>query len=236
MMCCSRQWPVVCGATWKPTASRRIDVNIRVMVPVSVRPPGDFDRLGNRFGLVILSLPVGVRDPQRRLMVLKRRMDVIKSTPEALVAFGILNLMGLTPIQVEKIIMAIFAAKVTGVMTNVPGPRQPLYLAGRQLKGLMFWVPAPGNLALGLSILSYAGEVRIGVATDAGLIPDPEGIVAGFQAELDEMRGWLQPPGPAALPRARCQATTQAGAACKNLALPGTTLCRVHSHAAGSTQ
>jgi WS/DGAT/MGAT family acyltransferase len=163
-------------------------LNIRAMVPYSVRTPAEAGQLGNRFGLVILSLPVGERDPQQRLLILKRRMDDIKDTPEALVAYGILNGIGLTPVAVEKIIVDIFAAKVTAVMTNVPGPASPLYLAGSRLDGMMFWVPTGGELGLGISILSYAGQVFVGIATDAGLIPDPGAIVEAFQAELAGMR------------------------------------------------
>jgi diacylglycerol O-acyltransferase len=210
-------------------------LNIRAMVPVSLRRPEDMDDLGNQFGLVILSLPVGVRDPQVRLAVLKGRMDAIKNSPEAVVAFGILNATGLTPIQVEKIIVDIFAAKVSAVMTNVPGPREPLYLAGSLIKDLMFWVPSPGGAGMGISILSYAGNVMVGVATDAGLVPDPEAIVEGFHAELAEMRSH---PAPAAQGDVvettadgdgRCQALTAAGRQCRNHALPGGTTCRVHA-------
>ena len=168
-------------------------VNIRVMVPVNLRQPGRLTQLGNRFGLIILSLPVGVEDPQKRTFILKQRMDAIKSTPEAVVAFGILSTIGMTPAQVEDLIVAIFAAKVSGVVTNVPGPRQQLYLAGNPLRTFMCWVPTPGSLSLGISILSYNGEVRLGIATDAGLVPDPETILAAFQEELGEMARWVRP-------------------------------------------
>jgi WS/DGAT/MGAT family acyltransferase len=215
-------------------------LNIRAMVPVSIRMTNDFRQLGNQFGLVILALPLGVRDPIRRIVVLKQRMDDIKSTPEAFVAFGILNTMGLTPIQIEDIIVKIFGMKATGVMTNVPGPRQTIYLAGEPLKRIMFWVPQPANLALGVSILSYAGEVMIGVATDVGLIPDPERITAAFNAEFMSMQAWVeehQPkakaakkskPAPSAAGTHRCQATTKSGQPCKNHALPGSKMCKVH--------
>jgi hypothetical protein len=72
-------------------------------------------------------------------------------------------------------------------MTNVPGPREPLYLAGTRLRRILFWVPQSGRLGLGVSMLSYAGEVCVGIATDAGLVPDPEAIIAEFQAEFDEL-------------------------------------------------
>jgi len=209
-------------------------LDIRTMVPVNLRRPGETNELGNRFGLVIVSLPVGVRDPLERMAVLKQRMDTIKNTPEAVVAFGLLNTMGLTPIQVEKVIMDFFAAKVSAVMTNVPGPREPLYLAGTQIQDMMFWVPSPGSLSLGISILSYAGNVMVGVATDAGLIPDPEVIVEGIHAELAEMREHMDAAArvtEAEEVRAteRCHALTKTGGRCKNRAAAGQTTCRIHS-------
>lgn len=165
-------------------------LEIRAMVPVNLRLPDDLEKLGNRFGLVLLTLPVGIKDPERRLQVLKRRMDAIKESPEAVVAFGILNAIGMTPIKIERILTDFFASKSTAVMTNVPGPREMLYLAGTRLKGMMFWVPQPAHLGVGISILSYAGEVMVGVATDAGLVPDPETMVGDFQAEFGHMRKW----------------------------------------------
>jgi hypothetical protein len=72
-------------------------------------------------------------------------------------------------------------------MTNVPGPQQPLYLAGRRIADLMFWVPQSGDIGMGVSILSYAGGVQFGLITDAARVPDPERIVAGFAAELERL-------------------------------------------------
>jgi diacylglycerol O-acyltransferase / wax synthase len=210
-------------------------LNCRAMVPVSIRAAKDLNQLGNQFGLVILSLPVGVRDPLLRLQVLKRRMDDIKDTPEALVAFGILNVIGLTPQQIEKIIVDIFASKVSAVMTNVPGPRRPIYLAGQRLNSLMFWVPRGGDIGLGLSILSYAGSAYVGIATDAGLLPDPQAIVDEFHAELADLlrltapaRSTLSPTtGPSA--NGQCHALTKAGAPCRNRALPRSQYCAIHA-------
>jgi hypothetical protein len=73
-------------------------------------------------------------------------------------------------------------------MTNVPGPREVLYLAGNPIREIFFWVPQSGRVGLGVSIFSYAGHVRMGVGTDAGLVPDPEAIVQGFQEEYEELR------------------------------------------------
>jgi len=229
-------------------------LDIRIVVPVNLRPPDAAELFGNRFGLVFLSLPIGVRDPLRRLIVLKRRMDAIKASPEAVVAFGIVAAIGMTPTQIEDLIVAIFGMKGSAVITNVPGPRQPLYLAGSQIKNLMFWVPMPGNLSLGLSIISYAGKVVVGVASDSGLIPDPEKILDAFNAEFEQMRRWGRPPEKnvpqpqegQSVPPARqtesgtqegrhqpedsmlCQALTKSGQRCKNRALPNAKTCRIH--------
>lgn len=162
-------------------------LNFRAFVPVNIRPPDQLDELGNKFGLVLLSLPIYEEDPFARLMEVQRRMNTLKNTPEAVVAFGILGAMGLTPVDVQRVIVQMFAMKATAVMTNVPGPQIPLYLAGAQLQDIMFWVPQSGRMGLGTSILSYAGKVYLGVVTDVGLIPDPERIIEGFYHEYDEL-------------------------------------------------
>jgi diacylglycerol O-acyltransferase len=101
--------------------------------------------------------------------------------------------LGLAPVEVEHLGLRFFGTKATAVLTNVPGPRQPLYLAGRMLQNIMFWVPQSGHLGLGISILSYAGGVMLGVATDEGLVPDSERIVNGFALEFESMRAAARP-------------------------------------------
>jgi WS/DGAT/MGAT family acyltransferase len=163
-------------------------VDIRAVVPVNLRPLDQpITKLGNRFGVVFLSLPVGIEDPFDRLLELRRRMEAIKGSPEAVVAFGILNVLGMLPSALADVAVELFGSKATAVMTNVPGPRQPIYLAGAQIAKTMFWVPQSGKLGLGVSIFSYAGSVLLGVATDAGIVPDPDAIIADFHAELDEL-------------------------------------------------
>jgi diacylglycerol O-acyltransferase len=159
-------------------------LEIRAAVPVNLRPPNEPPSLGNRFGLVFLGLPIGVDDPLDRLFDLKERMEAIKGSPEALVTFGILGTMGMVPAQLQDLGVSIFGAKATAVMTNVPGPRQTIYMAGAPIREIMFWVPQSGRLGLGVSILSYAGKVTLGVATDVGLVPDPDQIITGFDEEF----------------------------------------------------
>lgn len=160
-------------------------LNFRAAVPVNLRKSDEMGELGNKFGLVFLSMPVGIGDPLERLAEVRQRMTELKNSQEAVVAFGILNAIGLTPKDVQEEIVKMFGAKATAVLTNVPGPPMPLYLAGQKITGLMFWVPQSGRVSLGLSILSYAGKVFLGVATDAGLVPDPNTIIEGFYREYE---------------------------------------------------
>ncbi len=159
-------------------------LTVRAVVPVNLRPGDDTEVLGNRFGLVFLCLPVGVATPHERVVALKREMDELKASPQAVVAFSVLNAMGRASPEVERIGVSMFARKATAVMTNVPGPAQTLYLAGQPIRELLFWVPQSGRLGLGVSILSYAGTVRIGLASDAGLVPQPGVIVDHLDDEL----------------------------------------------------
>lgn len=162
-------------------------LDIRAAVPVNLRQPDEPLTLGNRFGLVFLSLPIGVDDPLDRLFDLKERMEAIKHSPEAIVAFGILMGLGVAPSALQDMGVSIFGSKATAVMTNVPGPREMLYMAGAPINQIMFWVPQSGRLGLGVSILSYAGNVTLGIATDSGLAPDPDEIITAFHEEFNTL-------------------------------------------------
>lgn len=161
--------------------------DLRAVVPVNLRGKGDFGDLGNKFGLVFLTLPVGVRDPLARLRELKRSMDQIKLSAEAVVVFGLLKMFGRTTRPVVRTAVRFLGRSATLVMTNVPGPRETMRFCGANIRTVMAWVPQSGRLGLGISIISYAGEVRVGVASDAGLLPDPRTLVAHFERSLEEI-------------------------------------------------
>lgn len=201
-------------------------LTIRGVVPVDLRAPDRALELGNRFGLVFLDLPVGVSGPLARLAATRQRMGAIKRSPEAAVFLGILNIFGRTPRPVEELALTIFGSKATLVMTNVAGPRTPLYLAGCLIDRMTFWVPHPADLGMGISILSYNGQVTLGIVTDAGLAPDPERIAEEFNREFDRLCAEID--SAQATPAPRCAATTAAGRACKNKPLAGSAYCRVH--------
>ncbi len=88
-------------------------------------------------------------------------------------------------------------------MTNVPGPKQPLYLAGNRLDQCMFWVPQSGDIGVGVSILSYNNAVQFSLISDRHFIPDPETVTPLFAAEFEKMLlallmlEWDQPIDPA---------------------------------------
>lgn len=162
-------------------------LNVRGVVPVNLRPVEKAHELGNQFGLVFLALPLGIEDPLDRLFEVRRRMAAIKHSPEAYVAFQILRAIGVAPKQIFDLIVNEFGRKATAVVTNVIGPRQPISVAGSPMRQTMFWVPCSGRLGLGVSLLSYAGDVWLGVQTDVSLVPDPQAVLEGFHAEIAEL-------------------------------------------------
>ncbi len=162
-------------------------VEIRAMVPVNLRPADEVLQLGNRFGLVPLTLPVGIANPIARVQEVRRRMDELKGGYQAVLAYGLLATVGRAPRLLQEPILDYVASKATAVMTNVPGPRAQLSLAGRKLTRMLFWVPQSGDVGLGVSILSYAGGVQFGVIADRKLCPHPQRLIDAFAPEFEKL-------------------------------------------------
>lgn len=159
---------------------------LRMIVPVNLRPLDEPlpRELGNRFGLVFLPLPVGMHGRRERLAEIKRRMDAIKRSPEGAVMYGLLSAVGLTPAQVERPFVDQVASGGTAVVTNIPGPTETLSFAGVPVRGAVVWAPCSGDVGMSVSIFSYAGEVTLGLAADAGLIPEPQEIIDALESEF----------------------------------------------------
>ena len=162
---------------------------LRAIVPVNLRPLDEPlpRKLGNRFGLVLLPLPVGIAARGERLAEVKRRMDAIKHSPEGTFSYGFLSAIGLTPRQLQNLIIGHYASRGTAVMTNVAGPPERIHFAGAPVRGIAVWAPCSGEVGISVSIFSYAGEVRLGLAVDAGLVPEPREIIDAFDAECQEL-------------------------------------------------
>lgn len=164
--------------------------DLRVFVPVNVRPstttqPG---HLGNHFGLLFPRLPVSITDPVARVAAVSRQMTARKATAEAAGTYQLLRLGGLLPRWCQALAGRVLGANASAVVTNVPGPRQPVTLAGAALTRLTYWVPQVGSIGVGVSIFSYAGTVTVGVASDADLVPDPSRLTEAMTAEFAALR------------------------------------------------
>ncbi|WP_374357666.1 wax ester/triacylglycerol synthase family O-acyltransferase [Chitinimonas sp.] len=160
---------------------------IRASVPVNLRPESKLDRLGNYFGLVFLPLPIGIANPIERVYEVKRSMEEIKGGYDAVITLGLLSVVGALPNAVEQPAIEYFSTKSTAVMTNVPGPREPIYLAGAKVADLQFWVPQSGEIGMGVSILSYNDRVNFGVMTDKKLVAEPAKIIERFGMEFEKL-------------------------------------------------
>jgi WS/DGAT/MGAT family acyltransferase len=163
---------------------------IRAMVPVNLRPMEHAYKLGNKFGLAPVVLPVGLDNPISRVLEVRRRMSELKGSLQPLLAFGLLAVAGVLVKPVQDAMLSLFSKKTTAVMTNVPGPREKLKFCGATLEQTLFWVPQSGTVGLGVSILSYGGGVQFGIISDSTLCPDPQAIIDQFEPEFEKLK-WL---------------------------------------------
>jgi len=160
---------------------------IRAMVPVNLRPLEKAYQLGNRFGLVPLTLPIGIANPVQRVYAVREKMSELKGSYQPVLAFAVLAVAGLLIKPAQDAVMNLFGKKTTAVMTNVPGPAHPLKFCGSSLEQTMFWVPQSGDIGVGVSILSYGGGVQFGLITDSALCPDPQAIIDRFAPEFEKL-------------------------------------------------
>lgn len=156
------------------------------MVPVNLEP---LDRalppeLGNHFALVLVVLTHGVAGFRERLAEVHRRMMLIRDSWEARIVEVTQAAIATSPTPVATVVSDLLAAKAVGVLTNVPGPRTPMALAGARVEGMVGWAPTSGRQAVTVCIFSYAGRVSVGFGTDLAVVPDPGRLVAAFDAEV----------------------------------------------------
>ena len=161
--------------------------DIRVTVPVNLRPLEHAKDLGNHFGLVFLSLPLAIDNPLGRLYEVNDRMNELKVSKQAAVTFGFLAALGMGPSAAQKPILDMLSKKATAVLTNVPGPQEPIYLAGSKMQEMMFWVPQNGQIGLGISILSYDSKVFFGLIADRRLVANPSAVISRFTKEFEKL-------------------------------------------------
>ncbi|HMN70866.1 MAG TPA: wax ester/triacylglycerol synthase family O-acyltransferase [Rhodoblastus sp.] len=160
-------------------------VEVRALAPINLRPPRAEHELGNRFGILAVELPIGMADPLERLDEIRRRMLKLKNSYEPPVTLGLFAALGLAPKIMQDQLFDLLISRASAVMTNVPGPQKEITIAGAPVTQVMFWVPQSGDIGMGVSILSYAGNVQFGLITDAALTPDPEAIIGRFEREFE---------------------------------------------------
>jgi WS/DGAT/MGAT family acyltransferase len=183
---------IVAGALRRHLRRRGVDVGgmeLRAMVPVSVRAESARGALGNQVAAMMAPLPVGVDDPLARFELIHQAMDDVKSSGQAVGAQVLTELTGFAPPN----IMSQASRVVVGqrwfnlVVTNVPGPQFALYLMGRELEDVMPMVPLAPNQALGVAIMSFNGRINFGLVGDYDALYDLDDLTEDFEAALAEL-------------------------------------------------
>jgi diacylglycerol O-acyltransferase / wax synthase len=174
------------GAYLRAQGDKTDGLTLRAAVPINLRtdsaPP-----LGNRFGLVFVELPIGIRHPLERLYAVHASMQALKHSPQAAVTLGLLSVIGSLPANVEPPAVELFTSKASLVASNLPGPVERLHFSGAPVTQVLFWVPQSGSIGLGVSMLSYTGRVQFGVIADRQLICDPRKLVEQVAIEFERL-------------------------------------------------
>ncbi len=199
---------VVAGALrshWHARGFSTEEVELKAMVPISVRGEDDRGALGNRVAAMWAPLPLHPADPLERYRIVEHAMRELKRSGQAVGAGVMTRLTGFTPPTVLQ-----QAARLQAVqrffnltVTNVPGPQVPLYLMGRRMVAFHPQVPLAANTALGIAIMSYDGRMSFGLLADYDAVGDLADFAAGLReaiAELAQVAGL--PARPAANGRA----------------------------------
>ncbi|HXP98600.1 MAG TPA: wax ester/triacylglycerol synthase family O-acyltransferase [Solirubrobacteraceae bacterium] len=161
-------------------------LELRALVPVSVRTIGERHEGGNRIVVMRGPLPVYIADPLQRLRFVKHAMDGLKESKQALGAEVIAGAQNFAPPTILAQASRLnFSTRLFNlIVTNVPGPQFPLYVLGRRMERVFPVAFLPENHALAVAIMSYAGEMNFGLLGDFDALPDIESIGESIKAEL----------------------------------------------------
>jgi diacylglycerol O-acyltransferase len=183
---------VVAGALRKWLRARGVrteGLELRALVPVSIRGETDAGALGNRIAVMRGPLPVYIEDPVARLRVVKQAMDGLKQSKQALGAEMLTSVQQFAPPTVLAQASRLnFSTRLFNlIVTNVPGPQFPLYVLGRELKDLYPVAFLPKDHALAIAIMSYNGGIDFGLLGDYDAMPDLDRLGEFIEASLDEL-------------------------------------------------
>jgi diacylglycerol O-acyltransferase len=183
---------VVSGALARWLESRGIrseGLEMRALVPVSVRTDAHQGTLGNQLAAMRGPLPLYIHDPVARLAFVRRAMDGLKESKQAVGAATLAAVNNLAPptILAEASRLNFSTRLFNLLVTNIPGPQVPLYVLGRQLEDLFPLAFLPKNHALAVAIMSYNGGLDYGLLGDYDALPDIDVIADGIEASLQEL-------------------------------------------------
>jgi diacylglycerol O-acyltransferase / wax synthase len=183
---------VVSGSLARWLRSRGIrteGLEMRALVPVSVRGQDERGTLGNRLTAMRGPLPVYIRDPVARLRFVKQGMDGLKESKQAVGAATLAAVNNLAPPTILAQASRLnFSTRLFNlIVTNIPGPQLPLYVLGRQLQDLFPLAFLPEHHALAVAIMSYNGRIEYGLLADYDALPDVGMIAEGIEASLQEL-------------------------------------------------
>ena len=164
-------------------------LELKAMVPVSVRADVERGALGNRVAAIMAPLPVWCQDPVARLDIVREELKGLKSGGQAVGAQVLTQLSGFAPPTVMDQASRVMARQrfFNLVVTNVPGPQIPLYLAGKRMIDTFPMVPLAKNQALGVALLSYAGHINFGLVGDFDLMWDLDEFTEDVRESLAEL-------------------------------------------------
>jgi WS/DGAT/MGAT family acyltransferase len=183
---------VVSGALarWlKVRGVRTEGLEMRALVPVSVRAKGQSNTLGNQITVMRGPLPVFIDDPVARLRFVREAMDGLKESKQAEGAATLAAVNNLAPPTILAQASRLnFSTRLFNlIVTNIPGPQIPLYVLGRELQELFPVAFLPENHALAIAIMSYNGRLSFGLLGDYDALPDIDQIAEGIRESLDEL-------------------------------------------------
>jgi diacylglycerol O-acyltransferase len=161
-------------------------LELKAMVPVSVRADSDRGALGNQVAAMWAPLPVGVENPAECLQQIASAMEDLKKSGQAVGAQVLTNLAGFAPPTILSQAARLQARQrfFNLVVTNVPGPQFPLYVLGRRLRVLFPVVPLARRQALGIAVMSYDGHLGFGLLGDFDALPDLEAIAGDLKSAI----------------------------------------------------
>jgi diacylglycerol O-acyltransferase / wax synthase len=177
------------GAHLRRRGEKTDGLELRAMVPVSVRSDVERGALGNRVAAMMAALPVWCREPVARLDIVRQELKGLKSGGQAVGAKVLTELTAFAPPTIMDQAARLSARQrlFNLVVTNVPGPQFPLYLLGRRMLETFPMVPLAKNQALGVALLSYDGSINFGLVGDFDLLWDLDALANDVRDSLEEL-------------------------------------------------